>query len=105
MNMKKLMAAFTAAAMAVTMSAVSAFAATVTLDDGYVGSWGAGACIPKTELEAIGGDVKVTLDIETLLTLLTSSSSLPWITITAGQELPTSSLPILWLLRLMVSSL
>lgn len=65
MNMKKLMAAFTAAAMAVTMSAVSAFAATVTLDDGYVGSWGAGACIPKTELEAIGGDVKVTLDIET----------------------------------------
>lgn len=56
MNMKKLMAAFTAAAMAVTMSAVSAFAATVTLDDGYVGSWGAGACIPKTELEAIGGD-------------------------------------------------
>ncbi|WP_440300759.1 hypothetical protein [Huintestinicola butyrica] len=65
MNMKKLMAAFTAAAMAVTMSAVSAFAATVTLDDGYVGSWGAGACIPKTELEAIGGDVKVTLEIET----------------------------------------
>lgn len=65
MNMKKLMAAFTAAAMAVTMSAVSAFAATVTLDDGYVGSWDAGACIPKTELEAIGGDVKVTLDIET----------------------------------------
>lgn len=65
MNMKKLMAAFTAAAMAVTMSAVSAFAATVTLDDGYVGSWGVGACIPKTELEAIGGDVKVTLDIET----------------------------------------
>lgn len=65
MNMKKLMAAFTAASMAVTMSAVSAFAATVTLDDGYVGSWGAGACIPKTELEAIGGDVKVTLDIET----------------------------------------
>lgn len=65
MNMKKLMAAFTAAAMAVTMSAVSAFAATVTLDDGYVGAWGAGACIPKTELEAIGGDVKVTLDIET----------------------------------------
>ena len=65
MNMKKLMAGFTAAAMAVTMSAVSAFAATVTLDDGYVGSWGAGACIPKTELEAIGGDVKVTLDIET----------------------------------------
>lgn len=65
MNFKKLTAALAAAAMAVTMSAVSAFAATVTLDSEYVGAWGAGACIPKTELEAIGGDVKVTLDIET----------------------------------------
>lgn len=65
MNLKKLTAALAAAAMAVTMSAVSAFAATVTLDSEYVGAWGAGACIPKTELEAIGGDVKVTLEIET----------------------------------------
>lgn len=65
MNFKKFTAALAAAAMAVTMTAVSAFAATVTLDSEYVGAWGAGACIPKTELEAIGGDVKVTLDIET----------------------------------------
>ncbi len=65
MNFKKFTAALAAAAMAVTMTAVSAFAATVTLDSEYVGAWGAGVCIPKTELEAIGGDVKVTLDIET----------------------------------------
>ena len=65
MKLKKMLAGFVAAAMAVTTMAVSAFASTVTLDSEYVGSWGAGLCIPKTELEAIGGDVKVTLDIET----------------------------------------
>ncbi|MCM1522934.1 MAG: hypothetical protein NC120_00595 [Ruminococcus sp.] len=65
MKFKKIAAAFTAAAMAVTMAAASAFAATVEMDSEYVGAWGAGKCIPKTELEAIGGDVKVTLDIET----------------------------------------
>lgn len=65
MNFKKIAAAFTAAAMAVTMAAASAFAATVEMDSEYVGAWGAGKCIPKTELEAIGGDVKVTLDIQT----------------------------------------
>lgn len=65
MKLKKILAGFVAAAMAVTTMAVSAFASTVTLDSEYVGSWGAGLCIPKTELEAIGSDVKVTLDIET----------------------------------------
>lgn len=65
MKIKKMLAGFVAAAMAVTTMAVSAFASTVTLDSEYVGSWGAGLCIPKTELEAIGSDVKVTLDIET----------------------------------------
>lgn len=65
MKLKKILAGFVAAAMAVTTMAVSAFASTVALDSEYVGSWGAGLCIPKTELEAIGGDVKVTLDIET----------------------------------------
>ncbi|MCI7767051.1 MAG: hypothetical protein MSJ26_03595 [Oscillospiraceae bacterium] len=65
MKLKKILAGFVAAAMAVTTMAVSAFASTVTLDSEYVGSWSAGLCIPKTELEAIGGDVKVTLDIET----------------------------------------
>lgn len=65
MNFKKIAAAFTAAAMAVTMAAASAFAATIEMDSEYVGAWGAGKCIPKTELEAIGGDVKVTLDIQT----------------------------------------
>ncbi len=65
MKIQKMLAGFVAAAMAVTTMAVSAFASTVTLDSEYVGSWGAGLCIPKTELEAIGSDVKVTLDIET----------------------------------------
>lgn len=65
MNFKKIVAAFAAAAMSVTMLAASAFAATIDLDAEYVGSWGAGKCISKADLQAIGGDVKVTLNIET----------------------------------------
>ncbi len=65
MNFKKIVAAFAAAAMAVTMSAVSAFAATVEMDSEYTGSWSASKCIPKSELTAIGGDVKITLTLET----------------------------------------
>ncbi len=65
MNLKKIVAAIAAAAMAVTMTAVTAFAATVELDAEYPGAWGAGKCIPKADLVAIGGDVKVTLTIET----------------------------------------
>jgi hypothetical protein len=65
MKLSKIISAIAAGAVAMTMCAVSAFASTIELDSDYVGSWGAGNCIPKTELEAIGGDVKVTLDIET----------------------------------------
>lgn len=65
MNMKKLVSGAVAGAMAMSMCAVSAFAATVEMDSEYPGSWAASKCIPKTELEAIGGDVKITLTVET----------------------------------------
>ena len=63
MNLKKIVAAFAAAAMAVTTMAVSAFATNVPMDAEYPGAWGCSAAIPKADLEAIGGDVKVTLNI------------------------------------------
>ena len=65
MNMKKLVSGAVAGAMAMSMCAVSAFAATVEMDSEYPGSWAASKCIPKTELEAIGGDIKITLTVET----------------------------------------
>lgn len=66
MNIKKAVSAFAAAMAAVTMFSVSAFAeTTIRLDSEYAGNWGAGAYIPQDELEAIDGDVKVTLDVET----------------------------------------
>ena len=65
MKIKKIVAAIAAAAMAVSMAAVNAFAATVTLDSEYGGAWAASSTIPKADLEAIGGDVKVTLTVET----------------------------------------
>lgn len=65
MNYKKLISGAAAGAMAVSMCAVSAFAATVEMDSEYPGSWAASACIPKTELEAVGGDIKITLTVET----------------------------------------
>lgn len=65
MKFKKLIAAAAAAAVAVSMTAFNAFATTVTMDSEYPGAWGASAGIPKTEFEAIGGDVKVVLTIET----------------------------------------
>lgn len=65
MNMKKLVSGAVAGAMAMSMCAVSAFAATVEMDSEYPGSWAASKCIPKSELEAIGGDVKITLTVET----------------------------------------
>ena len=64
MKIKKLIAGIAAAAVAVSMMAVSAFAATVELDNEYPGSWSAGKCIPKADLEAVGGDVQVTLTVE-----------------------------------------
>lgn len=63
MNLKKIVAALAAAAMAVTTMAVSAFATNVPMDSEYPGAWGCSAAIPKADLEAIGGDVKVTLNI------------------------------------------
>ena len=65
MKLKKVIAAIAAAAMAVSMVAVNAFAATVTLDSEYPGGWQASKTIPKSEFEAIGGDVKVVLTVET----------------------------------------
>lgn len=67
MNIKKAVSSLAAAAVALTMSAVSVFAeTTIELDRDYAGNWGAGAFIPQDELEAIGGDVKITLDVETV---------------------------------------
>ena len=62
MKIKKIVAAIAAAAMAVSMTAVNAFAA-VTFGE-YPGDWGATTVIPKAEFAAIGGDVKVVLDVE-----------------------------------------
>ena len=64
MNVKKILCSLAAAAAAVSMTAVNVFAATVTLDSEYPGNWKAGKCIPKSELEALGGDVKVVLEVE-----------------------------------------
>ena len=64
MNFKKIIASVAAAAVAVSTLAVSAFAATVTLKSEYTGGWSQSALIPKSEFEAIGGDVKVVLEVE-----------------------------------------
>lgn len=61
MKLKKIVAAIAAAAMAVTMTAVNTFALSI---GEYPGDWGATGVIPKAEFAAIGGDVKVTLDVE-----------------------------------------
>ncbi len=63
MKIKKIIAAIAAGAIAVSMMAINAFASTVTLNSDYTGAWSQSAFIPKSELTAIGGDVKVTLHI------------------------------------------
>ena len=63
MKLKKIIAAVVAAAVVTTMTAFSAFAATIELDSENPGAWGAGATIPKADLQAIGGDVKITLTV------------------------------------------
>lgn len=63
MKIKKIIAAIAAAAVTVSMAAVNAFAATVTLDSEYPGAWALSKGIPKSEFEAIGGDVKIVLDV------------------------------------------
>ena len=64
MKIKKILAAVAAAAMAISMVAINAFATTIELDSEYPGAWAAGKMISKADLEAIGGDVKVVLTIE-----------------------------------------
>lgn len=65
MKLKKIIAAIAAAAMAVSMTAVSAFATTVEIDSEYPGSFNtSGKGISKEELKAVGGDVKIVLNIE-----------------------------------------
>lgn len=62
MNLKKIVAAIAAAAMAVSMAAVNAFAFDMNAE--YTGAWSASATIPKAEFAAVGGDVKVVLEVE-----------------------------------------
>lgn len=66
MNFKKIIASVAAAALAVSAMAVNTFASTVALDSAYVGDWGSGASIAKTEFDAFEGDVKVVLTVETV---------------------------------------
>ena len=63
MNFKKLVASVAAGATALSMTAISAFAQTIELDSEYPGAWGASTCISKADLQAIGGDVKITLTV------------------------------------------
>lgn len=66
MSIKKIVAAIAAGAMALTVSAVSAFAATVEIDAENPGQWSSsGAGIKKADLEAVGGDVRIVLSVET----------------------------------------
>lgn len=66
MSIKKIVAAIAAGAMALTVSAVSAFAATVEIDSENPGQWSSsGAGIKKADLEAVGGDVRIVLTVET----------------------------------------
>ncbi len=68
MKIKKIIAAVAAAAMALSMSVVNAFA--IDLDAEYPGAWAASKSIPKSEFDAIGGDVKVVLTVETKAPLI-----------------------------------
>ena len=76
MKMKKIVAAIAAAAVSVSMMAVNAFAATVTLNSEYTGGWSASATIPKAEFAAIGGDVKVVLTVEVTPPLVGDANTL-----------------------------
>ena len=62
MKISKIFAGIAAAAVAVSAMAVSAFAFDMNTE--YTGAWSASATIPKAEFEAIGGDVKVVLEVE-----------------------------------------
>ena len=62
MKISKIFAGVAAAAVAVSAMAVSAFAFDMNTE--YTGGWSASTTIPKAEFEAIGGDVKVVLEVE-----------------------------------------
>ena len=62
MKISKIFAGIAAAAVAVSAMAVSAFAFDMNTE--YTGGWSASATIPKAEFEAVGGDVKVVLEVE-----------------------------------------
>lgn len=62
MKISKIFAGIAAAAVAVSAMAVSAFAFDMNTE--YTGGWSASTTIPKAEFEAIGGDVKVVLEVE-----------------------------------------
>lgn len=65
MKLNKIIAAFAAAAVAAATMAVSAFAVNIPMDTENGGAWAlTKTSIPKADLEAIGGDVKITLNIE-----------------------------------------
>ncbi|MGN0696545.1 MAG: hypothetical protein ACI4J5_07275 [Oscillospiraceae bacterium] len=68
MKLRKIAAAIVTAAIALSAAAFGAAAesTTIELDSEYAGNWGAGEYIPKEDLLAIGGDVKITLEIETI---------------------------------------
>ncbi len=77
MKMKKIIAALLATAVATTMAVSSAFAATtVDLAAEYGGSWSGTPVIPVGDLQAIGGDVKITLDVEIAKTPLPATQHL-----------------------------
>lgn len=66
MSIKKIVAAIAAGAMALTISAVSVFAETVEIDAENPGQWSSsGKGITKEQLEAVGGDVRIVLSVET----------------------------------------
>ncbi len=73
MKIKNIVAAIAAAAVAVSMTAVNAFALSV---GEYPGDWQATQVIPKSEFAAIGGDVKVVLDVEQKKPLVGDTNSL-----------------------------
>ena len=73
MKLKKIVAAIAAAAVAVSMAAVNTFALSI---GEYPGDWGATQVIPKAEFAAIGGDVKVVLDVEQKAPLVGDVNSL-----------------------------
>ncbi len=66
MNFKRIVSAVCAGAMALALCATSAFAATVDIDTENPGTWSSsGRGITKAELESVGGDVRIVLEIET----------------------------------------